>query len=125
MYNEAMNIGAELRKEEIHRGSNRYIRLVSTPVWSTLMSTKTICKSSRRHFETHFTKEPGVSGDEFCNNLADFPWLEPTEETSCKCEITEGVQLALKRVVSGKSLELVSGCIVIKWKWWLGLSASE
>ena len=104
MSNEAVNMGAELRKEEFRRGSDRFIREVVTPEGHTLRSADDMCEAFRRHFENRFTKEPGLRTDEFRSYLADFPRLSPTEAAGCEGEITESdVHSALKKVGRGKS----------------------
>lgn len=60
--NEAVNKGAELRKKEVRKGNDRYIREVKTPERCTLRLTDGMCESFRWHFESPFTKKPGLCG---------------------------------------------------------------
>lgn len=63
MSNNAVNMGAKMRKGEFRRGSVRYIREVLTPEGRTLRSTKDMYEVFRRHFLRRFTKEPSLSGN--------------------------------------------------------------
>ncbi|CAE1313253.1 unnamed protein product [Acanthosepion pharaonis] len=60
MSSEAVNLGADLRREEVRRGGDRYIREVKSPEGRTLQATDDMCGAFRRHFENRFTKEPGL-----------------------------------------------------------------
>ncbi|CAE1227672.1 unnamed protein product [Acanthosepion pharaonis] len=104
MSSEAVNLGADLRREEVRRGGDRYIREVEAPEGHTLRATDDMCEAFRRHFESRFTKEPGLREEEFRSYLADFPRLSPIEAASCEGEITEDeVYVVLKKVGRGKS----------------------
>lgn len=63
--NEAVNMGAELRKEEICRSSDLYIRQIDEPDERILRATDDISKAFRHHFQSLFTKETGFCGEEF------------------------------------------------------------
>lgn len=73
MSNEAVSMSAELQREEIRRGSDRYIREDDNLDRGRLQSTKDMCAVFRRYFQNSFTKEPGLCDEEFCRYLTDFP----------------------------------------------------
>lgn len=68
----AVNMGAESRKEEICRCSDCYIREFDNLEGRTLKSADIMCEAFPRHFESWFTREPGLCDEEFRRYLTDF-----------------------------------------------------
>ena len=102
--NEAVKLDASMRKEEMRRWPNRYIRSVKTPDGQILQSTRDICDGFRQHLQKRFTKKPSLCEQEFRSYLADFPRLGSVEAASCEGEIRESEVLnALKQVGRNKS----------------------
>ena len=97
--NEAVNMGRTLRKEELRRGSDRYIREISTPDGRTLQADRDICEGFRQHYQSLFSALPDLKEEEFRSYLTDFPRLEPYEAECCEGAIEEDeVREALKQV---------------------------
>lgn len=104
MCNEAVNIGVELRKEKIRRGSDRFIRQIDTQNVRNLRSDEEVF---RLHLQSWFNKEHSLCEQEFRSYLTDLSRLSSTEETWYEGENTEGRVLEkLKRVDSGNSPEV-------------------
>ena len=76
-------MGRELRREELRRRSDRYIRELSTPDGCTVRSARDISEGFRKHFQDHFTAKADLCKQEFCNYLVGFPQLEAFASASC------------------------------------------
>ena len=102
--NEAVKLDTEMRKEELRRFSDRYIRSVVTPDGHRLQSTGEIREAFRAHFQARFAQLPNLPVQEFHNYLADFPHLREAEAASCEGRVTDCEVLeALKQVGLNKA----------------------
>ena len=98
--NEAVNVNIG----RIRKWPDRHIQRIKTPDGQTLESTREICSGFREHLQRLFTREEGLSEQEFTSYLADFPRLGACEATSCEGPVTEcEIIEALKQVGSNKS----------------------
>ena len=88
----------------MRRWPDRHIQCIKTPDGRTLESPRDICGEFREHLQKRFTREEGLSEQEFTSYLADFPRLGACEATSCEGPVTEcEIIEALKKVGSNRS----------------------
>jgi len=102
--NEAVNLDAGVRREELRRFPDRYIGSVVTPDGQTLCAGRKMREAFRAHFQERFTRLPNLQVLEMHYYLADFPHLREAKAASCEGRITDSeVQDALKQVGLNKA----------------------
>ena len=93
-----------MRKEELHRFTDRYIEFVNSPDGRMLRSNCEMCEAFGAHFRDCFARCPDLPIQKFCNYLADFLRLGAAEAASCEGLVTEcEVRNMLKQVGLNKS----------------------
>ena len=102
--NEAVNVDAEMRQEEIRRFPERNIKEIKTPDGDTRRTTNGICNAFREHLAARFTRIEALPVEDFQVYLADFPRLEAADAARLEGVITESeVRAALRTVSTNKS----------------------
>ena len=104
MPQEATNMAAELRAEELRQAADRHIARVTLPDGRTVTTNQGVLEAFRSYYQELFAMEPGLSLEQFDTYLADFSRLSTTEAARCEGGITEDEVIeALKRVGLNKS----------------------
>ena len=102
--NEAVNVDAAMRQEEIRRFPERNIKEIKTSDGDTRRTTNEICDAFRAHLAARFARVEDLPVEDFHSYLADFPRLDTAEAASCEGVITESeVRAALRAVCLNKS----------------------
>ena len=102
--NEAVNVDAAMRQEEIRRFPERNIKEIKAPDGDTRRTTNGICDAFREHLAVRFARIEALPVEDYHAYLADFPRLTADESARCEGVITESeVRAALRTVANNKS----------------------